>query len=95
MSSTIVRRHDSDEHERRRPRDARRRISGRTASNAPRPDRRAGALLFRVGDGPVGEFGEQGSFTSPTSGELYLGVNDDHFPDNAGGYQVVLSRPQR
>jgi Ca2+-binding EF-hand superfamily protein len=67
-------------------------LSGRTARNSPRPDQRAGVLLFRVGNGPVGVLGENGSFTAPTSGELYLGVNDDHFPDNTGEYQVVVSR---
>ena len=70
-------------------------LNGRNARNSPRPDQRAGALVFRVGNSGVGVLGENGSFTAPTSGELYLGVNDDHFPDNSGEYQVVLSRPQR
>jgi Ca2+-binding EF-hand superfamily protein len=70
-------------------------LSGRTARNSPRPDQRAGALLFRVGNTGVGVLGENGSFTAPASGELSFGVNDDHFPDNAGEYQVVLTRPRR
>ena len=70
-------------------------LGGRNARNSPRPDQRAGALLFRVGNSPVGVLGENGSFTAPASGELYFGVNDDHFADNNGEYQVTLSRLQR
>ena len=70
-------------------------FSGRTAGNSPRPDRRAGALLIRAGNGPVAVLGTNGTFTVQNSGELFLGVNDDHFPDNSGDYQVVLSHMTR
>ena len=66
-------------------------ISGRTARNAPRPDQKAGGLLLRVGGGPVVFLGSNGSTTIQNSGELQLGVNDDHFPDNSGEYYVTLS----
>ena len=66
-------------------------FSGRTARNAPRPDQKAGGLLLRVGNGPVAFVGENGSFTAQQSGRVYLGVNDDHLPDNTGEYRVLLS----
>jgi Ca2+-binding EF-hand superfamily protein len=70
-------------------------ISGRNATNSPRPDQRAGGLLLRIGNGPVQFVGEGGSYTAPVSGQLHLGVNDDHFPDNTGTYRVALSIQQR
>ena len=66
-------------------------LSGRTASNSPRPDQKAGRLLLRVGNGPVSVMGESGSFTVSQSGQLSLGVNDDHFADNSGEYRVWLA----
>jgi Ca2+-binding EF-hand superfamily protein len=66
-------------------------FSGRTAKNSPRPDQKAGGLLLRVGNGPVAFLGEDGSFTAQQSGRVYLGVNDDHLPDNRGEYRVSLS----
>ena len=66
-------------------------LSGRNATNAPRPDLKAGTLLVRVGNGPVEAFGANGTFTARQSGRVYLGVNDDHFPDNSGGYRAWLS----
>jgi Ca2+-binding EF-hand superfamily protein len=70
-------------------------VSGRNATNAPRPDQRAGILLARVGGGPVIALGANASFTAQTSGELLLGVNDDHFPDNSGEFDVSLSIQRR
>jgi Ca2+-binding EF-hand superfamily protein len=65
-------------------------LAGRAANNSPRPDQKAGGLLIRIGNGPVGFLGTNGSFTAQNSGEILLGVNDDHFEDNSGGYQVAL-----
>ena len=70
-------------------------ISGRNARNSPRPDQRAGGLLLRVGNGAVEYVGESGTYAAPVSGQLYLGVNDDHFADNTGFYRVSLSIEQR
>ncbi len=70
-------------------------VTGRNARNSPRPDQRAGGLLVRVGNGPVGFLGASGLFTAERSGELQLGVNDDHFQDNNGEYQVSLSIRRR
>jgi Ca2+-binding EF-hand superfamily protein len=70
-------------------------ISGRTAKSSPRPDQRAGGLLLRIENAPVTFAGESGSFTAQNSGQLYLGVNDDHFPDNTGTYRVWVSVTRR
>ena len=65
-------------------------LTGRNANNSPRPDRPAGALLVRVGN-TIEAVGANGTFNARTSGRLYLGVNDDHFPDNSGEYRVFVS----
>ena len=69
--------------------------TGRTAANSPRPDRPAGALLVRIGNGGIEAVGANGTFTARSSGRVYLGVNDDHFADNSGEYRVWLSISQR
>jgi Ca2+-binding EF-hand superfamily protein len=66
-------------------------VTGRNAQNSPRPDQRAGGLLARVGNSPVAFIGDNGSFVAQNSGELLLGINDDHFPDNSGAYRVSLT----
>jgi hypothetical protein len=38
----------------------------------------------------IGDSGQ--SIRMPASGELFLGVNDDHFPDNQGSFEVILRR---
>jgi Ca2+-binding EF-hand superfamily protein len=70
-------------------------LSGRNARNSPRPDQKAGGLLLRVGGSSVAFLGENGSFTSQNNGEVVLGINDDHFPDNSGEYRVTLTIHQR
>jgi Ca2+-binding EF-hand superfamily protein len=64
---------------------------GRRASNAPIREALAGGLLMKVGDAVVRFIGTTGSFRASTSGELFLGVNDDHLPDNSGEYRVRLT----
>jgi Ca2+-binding EF-hand superfamily protein len=66
-------------------------VTGRTAANSPRPDQKAGVLLVRVGNGGIAAVGASGTFTAPSSGRLYFGVNDDHLADNSGEYRVWLS----
>ena len=34
--------------------------------------------------------GERTPVTAPVSGRLYLGVNDDHLPDNSGEFVVTV-----
>jgi Ca2+-binding EF-hand superfamily protein len=65
-------------------------LTGRTASNSPRPDLRAGMLLVRIGDA-IEAAGASGTFRARNSGRLLLGVNDDHFADNSGEYRMRLS----
>jgi hypothetical protein len=68
-------------------------VKGRYAANAPLPSVLAGALIGRVGNSAPFGIGDQSSFTAPASGLLFLRVNDDHLPDNAGEFGVEL--PQR
>lgn len=66
--------------------------TGRRAPDAPFPQRSAGGLIARIGDsGPVflGEGGELGEV--PTSGRLFLGVNDDYLGDNRGEFRVTIT----
>ena len=67
-------------------------LTNRRAASAPVRDASAGALIgrvgstvFLIGDGTAG-------VRMPASGELFLSVNDDHYPDNAGAFQVSIRR---
>lgn len=64
--------------------------TGRRAPDAPILNQLAGGLLARIdGYGPIW-IGNRGTITAPVSGRLYLGVNDDHLPDNRGEYVVTV-----
>jgi Ca2+-binding EF-hand superfamily protein len=65
--------------------------SGRRAPSAPFPDRPAGALIARIADSAPMFVGNQDVVTANNSGRLYLSVNDDHFNDNRGQFQVTIS----
>ncbi len=66
--------------------------SGRTAPNAPLPRATAGALIGRIGNSAPLLIGTQRTIArAPVSGRLYLGVNDDHLPDNSGEYRVSVT----
>ena len=65
-------------------------VRGRFAKNAPVPRALAGGLLARIGNSAVRFIGGAGSFTAPVSGELQLGVNDDHLLDNTGEFRVTV-----
>jgi hypothetical protein len=52
-----------------------------------------GALIGRIG--PNGQpffIGVNGRFTTQAAGQLFLGINDSHFGDNEGSYQVQIVR---
>lgn len=66
--------------------------SQRYSPNAPLPRAFAGALIARVGNGDVFPIGNQTSVTIPASGQLFLGINDDGFEDNAGEFRVEIGR---
>ncbi len=56
--------------------------------NAP-----VGALIAKVGNGTPFLIGENTqAIAMPASGELMLGVNDNHFPDNGGAFTVQVQR---
>lgn len=61
----------------------------------PIPARPAGALIGRIGASAADVFfigGDRGAFRVRTAGRLYLGVNDHYFVDNAGSFEVRVSR---
>ena len=65
---------------------------GRKAVNAPLPNAPAGALIGRIGSGQPFLIGAQTAVEMPTSGILFLGINDDGFADNGGQFTVVVTR---
>ena len=70
-------------------------VSGRQALEAPMRNRSAGALIGRIGNSAPFFLGEQGGISAPSSGELYLGVNDDFLTDNSGEYHVIITLDRR
>ena len=68
---------------------------GRTAPDAPILNQSAGALIAKIGDYSPMFIGNRGSVTVPVSGRLYLSVNDDHLPDNAGEFTVTVGIQNR
>jgi hypothetical protein len=69
--------------------------SGRRAPSAPLPDRPAGALIARIGNGPPIFVGAESSLRANATGLLYLGINDDHLADNRGEFRVKIDLPPR
>jgi hypothetical protein len=67
-------------------------VKGRYAATAPIPSTLAGALIGRIGNSSPFVLGDQSTFTAPASGLLFLRVNDDHLPDNAGEFGVDITR---
>ena len=64
--------------------------TGRTAPDAPVLGQLAGGLLAKIGEYSPIFVGGRATVTAPVSGRLYLGVNDDHLPDNAGEFTVAV-----
>lgn len=59
--------------------------------NRPMPDRSAAALIGRIDDGDPFFIGDdRGPIRVRDSGRLFLGINDDHLPDNSGEFRVTL-----
>lgn len=69
--------------------------SQRKSATAPIPSVFAGALIARVGNGEPFPIGNQTRVTMPSNGQLFLGINDDHVADNAGGFRVNIQRAGR
>jgi hypothetical protein len=69
--------------------------SGRRAPSAPMPDRPAGGLIARIGNSAPLFVGADRMLRANASGQLYLGVNDDHLADNQGEFRVKIEAPPR
>lgn len=54
------------------------------------PDLPCWALVGRIGNGKPFNVGSSLTFTAETSGELFLGVNDSYYPDNAGDWKAAI-----
>lgn len=65
--------------------------SGRRAPDSPLPQELAGALIARIGSSPIFAIGDQRQLTAPASGQLFVGVNDDHLADNRGRFRVRIT----
>jgi hypothetical protein len=66
--------------------------SQRHAAGSPLPQFFAGALIGRIGNGAPFAIGDQTSIRMPAAGILWLGINDDVVADNAGQFNVVITR---
>ncbi len=62
--------------------------------NRPIPDRPGAALIGRVGDDAFYIGDGSATVRAPSSGRLYLGINDDYVQDNSGTFQVIVQRPR-
>ena len=68
--------------------------SGRKAEKATIPSIYVGALIGRVNNGKPFSIGDTTqAFQMPANGTLFLGVNDDHVPDNSGNFVVKVWEP--
>lgn len=65
----------------------------RKAPNAPLQENYAGCLIARIGNAKPFAIGDIPTpIAMPASGQLYLGINDDHVTDNRGEFYVQLTR---
>ena len=68
--------------------------SNRQAEKAPFPAIPLGALIGRVNSGKPFFIGNTTQpLQVPADGTLFLGVNDDHVPDNSGNFVVKVWEP--
>jgi hypothetical protein len=64
----------------------------RNAPEALVRNARAGTLIARIGNGAPFAVGARRTIArAPTSGRLYLGVNDDYLEDNEGQFNAIVS----
>ena len=69
--------------------------SSESYKDNPMPGVPTGALIGRVGNSAPFVVGSQRQFAAPAAGQLFLGINDSHFPDNQGSFQVEIQRGRR
>ena len=67
----------------------------RYSGSAPLRENFVGALIGRIGNGAPFAIGDQTSIQMPATGVLWLGINDDVVSDNAGQFNVVITRTRR
>jgi hypothetical protein len=65
--------------------------TGRRAADSPVRNAPAGGLIARVGNGNPVYVGGRTAVRVPSSGRLYLSVNDDYLADNQGEYRVTIN----
>jgi len=68
-------------------------VPGMRSNNYPVPGNQAGTLIAKIGAGapfPIGTISRP--VAMPATGRLMLGVNDDYFGDNSGGFWVRIVR---
>ena len=67
--------------------------SGRRAAHSPDPSKPAGGLIAMIGGSAPVFVGNRTDtrVRMPATGRLYLGVNDDHLPDNRGEFRVTIA----
>jgi Ca2+-binding EF-hand superfamily protein len=63
----------------------------RRASEAPLPQAPAGILIGRIDNSAPFVVGDRMTMRAPVNGRLYLGVNDDHLPDNRGEFLATIT----
>jgi hypothetical protein len=52
------------------------------------------SLIGRIGSsGVIFQVGKSLTLASPVSGELFLGANDNYYPDNSGAYSATITTP--
>ncbi len=64
--------------------------SGRHAADSPLSNQVAGALIGRIDNGAPFFIGNRRTVRAPSSGRLYLSVNDDYLEDNSGEFRVMV-----
>jgi hypothetical protein len=50
-----------------------------------------GVIVGRLGSSEPFKIGASSQFTASTTGDLYLAVNDDYYPDNSGAFTATFS----
>lgn len=69
-------------------------VRSRQDDKAPVPALPVGALIGRIANGRPFSIGDTTNIVDmPASGRLFLGVNDDHVPDNSGNFVVKIWIP--
>jgi hypothetical protein len=70
--------------------------SSETNPGNPIPSAPTGALIGKIGEnGQPFVIGASTTVTAPAAGQLFVGINDGHFGDNSGSFQVQIQRAGR